>query len=212
MKQTALFHPLRNIYRAYQDQKQYRRWLKADKSIPPPHRVKQLVLKEYADHYHPRIFIETGTFLGDMVYALRQSFDQIYSIELSEELWARCNKRFAKQGHISIPHGDSGQVLPDLLSRIKAPCLFWLDGHYSAGITAKGNKETPILEELEYIFAHQIKDHTILIDDARLFTGQQGYPHLETVQDLVMKRDPSKIFEVHHDIIRIHHEHFNHRQ
>ena len=206
IKRTALFNILRNFRQRRRDNKQHQAWLNSDKMSSPPHIVKQMVVKEYANRYNIRVFVETGTFLGDMVYGVQDTFDQIYSVELGDELYERCKRRFSRQKHISILKGDSANVLPDILTDIKAPCLFWLDGHYSAGITAKGEKETPILEELQPIFNHPIDSHVILIDDARAFTGQKGYPTIKALQDLVLARCPNSIFKVKKDIIRIHHE------
>ena len=53
--------------------------------------------------------------------------------------------------HVTIFQGDSATVLPKLLATIQEPCLFWLDGHYSGGITALGKSITPILDELQTI-------------------------------------------------------------
>ena len=51
-----------------------------------------------------------------------------------------------------IVQGDSGKVLSEILLEINEPAIFWLDGHYTAGITARGVKECPIFEELDCIF------------------------------------------------------------
>lgn len=182
----------------------YWKWLCCNKPVPPPHIVKQLVVKEYAGKYDAPIFIETGTFRGDMVYAVKDIFREIYSIELSHELYKKAERRFSKYKHISIVEGDSSKVLPEVLNRIEEPCLFWLDGHYSAGCTAKGDKETPIMEELNDIFQHSVDNHVILIDDAREFRGENDYPALEGLKELVLNKYPAYTFEVEDDIIRIH--------
>ena len=96
------------------------------------------------------------------------------------------------------------KVLPSLLTLIREPCLFWLDAHYSEGITVKSDLNTPILEELKHIFAHTIRGHVILIDDARCFTGREDYPTGEELKLFVAKKRPGWIFEVKDDIIRIH--------
>jgi len=119
-------------------------------------------------------------------------------------LYERARKKFSKFDYISIVQGDSGEVLSVILADIKQPCLFWLDGHYSGGDTAKGRLETPILQELHCVLTHSIEGHVILIDDARLFTGQNNYPTVGEIQELVFKRHPDWRFEVKHDIIRIH--------
>ena len=180
------------------------RWRLEGKPAPPPHTVKQRTVKEYAKRFDLKILIETGTCLGDMINATRRTFNTIYSIELDDSLYERVKKKFSKFPHIHILHGDSGKILPDILSSISQPCLFWLDAHYSGGITAKGDRETPILEELQCILNHRILDHVILIDDARCFVGQKDYPIVDEVRALVSNYRPDWIVEVEYDIIRVH--------
>jgi len=179
-------------------------WVEKGKPIPPPHLIKQETVKKYAHKFSTDILIETGTYLGEMVFAMKDVFSQIYSIELDSDLYMKAKERFANASNIHIIQGDSSKVLPDLLTSIKQPCLFWLDGHYSGGITAKSDLDTPILEELKHIFAHTVIDHVILIDDARFFTGQEDYPTIEYLREFVAKERPNWVFEVREDIIRIH--------
>ena len=132
------------------------------------------------------------------------TFGQIYSIELDAGLCMKARERFTDVPNVNIIQGDSSNILPDILASVKQPCLFWLDGHYSGDITAKGDLNTPIKKELERIFAHPIKNHVILIDDARCFTGQNDYPTMEDLKKFVAKKRPKWIFEIKNDIIRIH--------
>ena len=180
----------------------YRKWLAAGQPIPIPDAVKQSIVKDYAKRYGIDVFVETGTYLGDMVYALQESFSAIYSIELSPALYEKAGIKLSNYKHISLFQGDSSVVLPNILDLIKAPCIFWFDAHYSEGVTAKGKKETPILEELEYIFRHPVTNHIILIDDARLFTGNSDYPTLESLKALIVSNYPENVFIVKDDIIR----------
>ena len=126
--------------------------------------------------------------MGDTVDAVVGSFRALYSVELGEELYQRAKLRFAGQRQVTILQGDSSKILPELLSRIDDPCLFWLDGHYSEGDTARGEKETPIQEELCGILSHPNENHVVLIDDARCFIGQNDYPTLEVVRRLVLSK------------------------
>jgi hypothetical protein len=160
-------------------------------------------IKEYAHKFSSEIFIETDTYLGDMVEAVRDTFRRIISIEIDPWLAERARKRFSRYPHISILQGDSGQLLPNLLTKVTEPCLFWLDAHYSGGITTKGDMETPIVQELQCILRHPA-EHVVLIDDARNFVGQNDYPTLEAVQSLVNEIRPGWTLEVKDDIIRIH--------
>ncbi len=179
-------------------------WREAGEPSPPPHAVKERILEEYASAFDLHTLIETGTYAGDMVEAMKHHFDAIFSIELSEPLVRRARRRFRSSAHVRILHGDSGQLLPGLLSRIASPCLFWLDGHYSAGITACGETATPAVQEIETILSDEAHGHVILVDDARLFTGAGGFPSVSDLRDLVLRRRPDWHFSVQHDVIRIH--------
>lgn len=181
-----------------------RQWIEQGRPIPPPNELKQRVVKAYGTAFAIRTLIETGTYLGTMVAATKDHFAQIISIELGQQLYQQAKAVFAPYRHITLVHGDSGEVLPDILRPITERCLFWLDGHYSGGITAKGKESTPILKELDHILNHPVRDHVILIDDARLFVGQDDYPPLEALKQYLLGRRPGWTFLVADDIIRFH--------
>ncbi len=168
---------------------------------PPTHQLKQEVVREYARRFNSRILIETGTYRGDMVFAMLTDFTSIHTIELSPQLTKDAQARFSGQAHVSVHEGDSATVLPRLLAGIHEPCLFWLDGHSSGGVTAKGGVNTPILAELETILRHSVANHVILIDDAREFHHGKHYPSLKRVQLAMSSR--YKNFRVENDIVRI---------
>ncbi|MDR1919199.1 MAG: hypothetical protein LBQ65_06090 [Tannerellaceae bacterium] len=181
---------------------EYRKWEKAGKPIPPPHAVKKTAIREYQTTYGYRILIETGTYYGAMIYAQLNYFDLIYSIELSKELYEKATKRFKKYNKVHLYHGDSATELGNIMKDIVEPVIFWLDGHYSGGETAKGKKECPIMDELEHILS-QSQPHIILIDDARCFIGENDYPTIEELQQYLTKKKINHSFEVKDDIIRI---------
>lgn len=187
----------------YRQNKELKIWKEKDYPIPPPQSYKQKVIKEYAKKYNIKNFVETGTYLGQTVWSTRYFFKKIYSIELAEELFKRAKERFTKFKNITILKGDSGVVLPEILRGINESTIFWLDGHYSAGETAKGEKDTPILQELTSIFKHKIKNHIIIIDDARYFTGENDYPSIEYLKKFVLEHKKDAEIEIEHDLIRI---------
>lgn len=172
-----------------------RRWLRARQEVllwtlhgrpsPPPPSAKRSFLRAYARRHGLRIFVETGTLYGDTVAALRSTFDQLHSIELSPELYEKASARFAGDAHIRLWLGDSGEVMPCVLETIREPALFWLDGHYSGDGTARGIEDTPICRELVHISKHLLRgEHLIVIDDARCFIGLSDYPNLEQLKQL----------------------------
>lgn len=87
-----------------------------------------------------------------------------------------------------------------------SPVVFWLDAHETGGEdTARGDKASPIMEEMDAIFAHPIRDHVILIDDVPDFSGERdGIPVLDVFRDYVLRQRPGWTFEVTDSIIRIH--------
>lgn len=195
----------KNIFRKSQlisPEEQIAQWEKAGKPSPPPHIIKQKAIEEFQNKFQTDTLIETGTYLGDMVEAQRNYFKQIFSIELSKKLFDRANKRFKSFPQIKILQGDSGQVLHNLIPALNKPALFWLDGHYSRGITAKGDKECPVINELKAIFTSP-HNHIILIDDARLFNGMNDYPAIEEISEIIKEKGRNYSVIVQDDIIRL---------
>ena len=175
-------------------------WQRNGMPYPTPHIVKQFAINRYRQQYALTTLIETGTYLGDMVNAQKNQFGRIISVELSLKLAELAQKRFRLYPHIQILSGDSANVLKQITPTLTSSALFWLDGHYSGGITAKGDTECPIFSELEAIFSNN-HDHIILIDDARCFIGKGDYPSLEELTKFISQRDSRYRISVEHDII-----------
>lgn len=117
-----------------------------------------------------RIIVETGSYMGDgILNALCGGAQEIHSIELSPKYYFFCKERFAKKSNVHIHLGNSATTLFEVIQDIDEPITFWLDAQFSGFDMAYGGKMTPILDELEQIKRHHIKNHTILIDDVRQF-------------------------------------------
>lgn len=168
---------------------------------PPP--VKRLVLGAYLKRFGLRQFIETGTHLGDTVaYVAQDRQVQATSIELDDAYYEAARQRFAGYPNVTILHGDSGLILPQLVRQLTAPALFWLDGHYSGGVTGKGELDTPVSAELAAILDSKVKGHVILIDDVRCFDGTHDYPYLDRLLETVRMNGNYRA-EVSTDIVRL---------
>lgn len=194
---------LYQYYRGTQHKIDYFNWRRKNRNGSTPHLYKQHTIIEYGQRYNIQVFIETGTYLGDMVYAVSKEFDRIVSIELSENLYRKALRRFAKHKNIHIYHGDSTVVLLEVGQTLTTPALFWLDAHYSGGFSTRGEMDTPVLAELNTIFDHSDFNNVILIDDARLFDGTNDYPTLHALQAFIKQKKPNYLFKVNYDIIRI---------
>ncbi len=196
--------PLYGIVRRIRDAIAVRRWRRAGRPVPPPHAIKVAAVREYADRFGARVLIETGTFRGAMMSAQRKYFRDLYTIEIDPALHAAAVKLFRRSPNVHLILGDSAAALPRVLSGINERCVFWLDGHYSGGVTGRGALDSPIAQELSHIWKHPVRDHVIIIDDARDFTGRDGYPTIDELRAVVHHHRPGWICEVADDLIRIH--------
>jgi hypothetical protein len=161
-----------------------------------PHLVKQRTLTYFAHRFNLNVLVEGGTNLGHMVNVQKNRFRDIYSIERDDYLAARAKLRFAAYPNVHLFHGDSGEVLPQVVRAIKEPALFWLDAHWGA-------ESAPIRQELDCIYRHPVRDHVLLIDDARYFDGHGDYPSIEELREQAAREYPGSIVESKDDIVRI---------
>lgn len=128
-----------------------------------------------------RVFVETGTFEGDAIATVRDLFDEVHSIELSNTYYEQARSRFAADAAVHLYHGNSPDVVRHLRSRFaNASTLFWLDAHWCvADETAGETSQCPLLEELDSI-GKVNGESVILIDDARLFLTTPSRPYEAT--------------------------------
>jgi hypothetical protein len=171
--------------------------------MPLPPFIKRAIILRYALDYHCKTLVETGTQYGDTPWLFRHRFDRIYTIEISPTLTAMARARFARLPQISVIEGDSGEKLREILPALESKTLFWLDGHYSAGATARGDKDCPIYAELLSIADLCPVPYVILIDDARCFGQDRDYPSLVDLEQFVTKNMPKQVMSVRNDIIHL---------
>ena len=183
--------------------KEIKRWAKKGTSRSPPQAYKHKIIKMYAKGFSINTFIETGTYLGNTINAVKSKFKEVYSIELNKRLYLKAKHKFIKDEHINVMFGDSSEILPEILSKIEHSCLFWLDAHYSGENTSKTDLQTPIIRELQNILNHPNKNHVILIDDSHEFTGKNDYPTIPELKEIINQYE-EKVLVIKEDIIRIH--------
>ncbi|MBU3968893.1 hypothetical protein KJ991_01620 [Patescibacteria group bacterium] len=170
------------------------------------HKRKERTILFYKKKYNIHTLLETGTYQGEMIMAMLNHFNKLYSIELSISLFEKAKEKFKNNKKVQLFQGDSGDILQQILVKIDTPCLFWLDAHYSKGITARGLLETPIIKELENIFQRKNINDVILVDDARCFNGTKDYPTIENLRKYVLSKNNNLEFKISGDIIRICHK------
>lgn len=182
--------------------KQSREWRSRSYSSPAPQNVKESVLLKYS--LLNTQWIETGTYLGHTTQFLAKMAPKVYTVEPSEQLHKK-----AKQALKSIPQiecilGTSEDVFPDLLPKLNGNCNFWLDGHFSAGVTFKGKSVCPVMEELAAIGENlpRLGEVVIFIDDVRLFCDiadrDPEYPSIDALAKWAIEKNLA--WTIEHDI------------
>lgn len=197
-----LFYPLLYPLRKRQV---LRRWRISGRPAPPPAYFKHDLLKRLAAE-NPQLttFVETGTWRGDTLFALRNHFSRLHSIELNKELHTAAQKRLYRFQHITLWQGHSPEILHRVSPNLSQPTLFWLDAHYMGG-PRTGYGVCPALAELSAIctYLDQSAGHLILIDDARNFMQPGDYPTLAEISDHLASFWPSYQLTVQDDIIHL---------
>lgn len=141
-----------------------------------PHKI----LEMYGDLdtcFNKYYTIELGTNIAKIASKRYKYFEQrlfdkkyIHSDELDED--------FNVEGiyfndRLTLINDDSVNALNKLLPNIHEPICFWLDAHAGSQKYARGKIDVPLLQELDAIKKHSIKNHIIAIDDAHMFGQKQ---------------------------------------
>lgn len=132
-------------------------------------------LKKLADIFHPDVFFETGTYMGQTTEHAAPYFKEIHTVELHDGQFERARSKLARFRNIAVHHGKSQDLIAQVAPQLQGTILFWLDAHYSGEGTGKGSDDkdpnafTAIREELQAIRELGIQDCIILIDDIRGF-------------------------------------------
>lgn len=195
MRNNAIYRFCRSIYECLH-------WHARKYDSPSPHFVKQSCLLR--NGFPSATWIETGTYLGQTTQLLSKNASKVYSIEPEPKLFARARNFFRNYSNVEILSGTSEDVFPILLPRIGGDVNFWLDGHYSAGITFKGQQDTPILDELDCISRNinHFSKVCVLVDDIRCFNPRlpeyASYPSVDKLVEWANKHQ--LIWHIEHDI------------
>ena len=123
-----------------------------------------------ADYSSFHYFVETGTFRAVTISTMEPYFNKLFTIEVAEPLWKAAKTKYQKKSKINFILGDSSKEIPKLIkNELDKPTIFFLDGHYSAGVTGYAEKHVPLYEELTSIINDFKSEAIIIIDDIRIF-------------------------------------------
>ena len=167
-------------------------FVNGDDNYDPP---KIHLTKEYLEKYgNGDIFVETGTYLGETVDMVLESdlYNIIHSIELNEELYTQAQKKYENSEVVYLWKGDSVDQLAIIVSCLNDAATFWLDAHASGPLSGGKSGGSPVLDELDIISSSPFNDHTIFIDDVRLFgSAEWNYVTKEAAIEKIMKINPN---------------------
>lgn len=161
-------------------------------------------IEEYSN-FKTLYFVETGTLEGETVSNVLHYFEKLFTIEINSEFVKRAIQKFKNIEKVNVLEGDSSRIIGPLCRSLDKPTFFWLDGHWSGGDTGRGEKDCPLIEELEQIMENCVPECIIAIDDVRLFKTNidQDWSNItrENVLDVVKSRlvsckyYPSQLYE-----------------
>lgn len=141
-----------------------------------PHRIME-TYKQLDDCFSKYYTIELGTDIAKIASKRYKYFEQglfnreyIHTDELDNDFNTQSTYF---NGQLTLINNDSVKALKELLPSINEPICFWLDAHAGAQKYARGVVDVPLLQELELIKNHHIKNHIIAIDDAHMFGKKQ---------------------------------------
>jgi len=148
------------------------------------------VLKKYKKN---NIFLETGSYKGGGIeVALAAGFKKIISIEINPEYHNICKEKFKnniENGSVELFLGDTLNVLKEILPKLESAATFWLDAHIDWECNISGITPSPLVFELNLIKKYNEKNlnHTILIDDMRVFRTKVGWGAYNPVSEEEIK-------------------------
>ena len=170
--------------------------------LPPPHPVKVLTLAHLVDVSGAKRFVETGTLAGSTSGMIAQIPGMhVDTIEITQHYYDKAMDALGDQKNVVQHLGDSADVLPRILKSLDEPAVFWLDAHFSGGLTGRSSKQTAIEDELLAIFAASPQKHIIVIDDVRCFNGRNDYPPMAFLIKDLQRRNPTYSTIVRYDMM-----------
>lgn len=148
----------------------------------PAHVYKPLLAAMIGLTLGKTIFVETGTFVGQSSYFVSRLFSEVLTVEASVDLAlaARRLMEATNTENVKVVQGASVDLLQNLSLEAGQSAVFFLDAHYSTGLTSRLFGACPLVDELTIIFK-RFDNPVIIVDDLRTMTGLGGYPSIAEI-------------------------------
>ena len=136
-----------------------------------------------AEQHGLDVFIETGTADGGTAYWASNHFSHVVTVEYIYSTFLLAFQKYWNVPNLKFVQGDSEFWVPHIAYMVTQPALWFLDAHWVGDGEVAPSGVTPIVGELDVIM-RQESDHVIVVDDARLFGTEAGYPTVDKVKAL----------------------------
>lgn len=125
--------------------------------------------------------VETGTYKGESSKVLSKFFSEVHTIEIQKKLFieAQINNQDSRNIHYYL--GDSVSKLPEIISKLKGPALFFIDAHISGSDSSWNQKNlVPLFQELDVVLSTSKYNNIFIFDDVRLFNKFDDWKGITT--------------------------------
>lgn len=139
-------------------------------------------LNKLIEEYGIKNFVETGTGDGTSmdIVLFTEQIDNLYGIELDEELYDRLTRNYKMAADmVHLYQGYTVDRMADVMKDVDdGPTLFWLDAHFpgadykgeSYGIEEDDTKRLPMESELRIMSENRdLSKDVIIMDDLRIY-------------------------------------------
>jgi hypothetical protein len=119
-------------------------------------------------------FVESGTYLAESTIMASKCFENVYTIEIEEDLYNKSKQKAADKDITNIKFylGDSTKLLKEIVPKVVDGACFFIDAHLSGEDSNwNGKQRVPLYQELQIILSHKMKPSIFIFDDVRLFNN-----------------------------------------
>lgn len=140
-------------------------------------KLKEEFLTYIKSFFNTDLLIQTNFHDENITEKTVRLLDCVLSIELGENLYNEACKRFKNCPKVRLFHGESGDIIGDVISCANGRILFWLDGRYLTNESSLEIDHLSLIREVTCIEKSHTIDSIMMIDDATTFQNSAQYRH-----------------------------------
>jgi hypothetical protein len=145
-------------------------------------------------------FVETGTYKADSTIMASKHFENVYTIEIFEQLYEESKTRAKNEGitNITFYLGDSLDKLKEITPKVLDGAVFFIDAHISGHDSGwNGTTRVPIFEELDIILSNpDLGPSVFIVDDLRLWKTIKAWDWAHITNESIIQKFKDKNIKV----------------